>query len=87
MATADASRVPVAADSQSASPDKVTLAEDSVEGCFVQYTLDRMIGDKTYDTHPHHQRLDPYFVTELIALYRTNRKVPNNQHEWSFRRH
>ncbi len=52
MAAANSAGFPVAVSVGSALPHEVTLVEDVLEAHFTEDLLDRLIGDKIYDSDP-----------------------------------
>ncbi|MFB9992816.1 IS5 family transposase [Deinococcus oregonensis] len=73
MLMVDASGLPLAVHTDSASPGEVTLVHDTLEASFGLDFPERLIGDKAYDSDP----LDAELATlgiEMIAPNRKNRK-------------
>jgi transposase len=66
MAIADASGLPIDIDSHLASPHKITLVE-------------KLIGDRTYDSDPLDQQMLEANGLEMIAPHRSNRKKKKTQ--------
>ena len=86
MAVADSTGAPIAVHTAPASPNEVTLAEDTVEQRFTEDALERLIGDLAYDRDP----LDAKFAKkgiELIAPHRENRSRPATQDGRALRRY
>lgn len=70
MAIADRAGLPVAICTESASPNEVTLVEQTLEARFVDELPERLIGDKAYDS----DRLDERLLkTYGIAIIPPNR--------------
>ena len=59
MAVADASGLPLAVHTTSASPAEVTLVQATLEQSFVAERPERLIGDKAYDSDPLDAALPP----------------------------
>ena len=76
MAICDGHGSPIAFHIASASPAEVRLVERTLDDRFLAEYLERMIGDKAYDS----DRLDATLATEwsieMIAPHRSGRKVP-----------
>jgi len=67
MAIVDASGFPVAAHIASASPHEVKLIEATIDSGFTKYALNKIIGDKAYDSDGLDQRLLDERNVEMIA--------------------
>ena len=78
MAVADASGLPVAVHTTSASPAEVTLVQATLETCFLAQKPERVIGDKAYDSDPLDEQLAAQDI-EMIAPHRRGRKKPKTQ--------
>jgi transposase len=74
MAIADGSGLPLAICIESASPHEVTLAERTLDNCFLAQLPKRLIGDKAYGSDALDARLAEERGIELIAPNRSNRK-------------
>ena len=73
MIIVDATGVPVAVHTSSASPAEVTLVHDTLDASFGLDFPKRLIGDKAYDSDPLDAELAAVGV-EMIAPNRKNRK-------------
>ena len=78
MAVADASGLPVAVHTTSASPAEVTLVAATLETRFLAQAPQRLIGDKAYDSDPLDAILAEQNV-EMIAPHRRGRTKPKTQ--------
>lgn len=76
MAVSDASGLPLALYTTSASPNEVTLVLDTLEQSFVDELPEHLIGDKAYDSDGLDEELDELGV-KMIAPHRRNRKREN----------
>jgi transposase len=74
MAISDAEGLPIAVGIASASPHETTLVEETLDNAFVADVIQRMIGDKAYDSNPLDERLWEERGIELIAPNLSNRK-------------
>jgi transposase len=73
MAIADASGLPLAVHTASASPHEITLVEATVDATLTYGLPQRLVGDRAYDS----DSLDDILAAdniELIAPHRSNRK-------------
>ena len=75
MAVSDASGFPVAAHIESASPHEVKLVEDTLDQSFIKKPLQKLIGDKAYDSDGLDQKLMEDSGIDMIAPHRKNRKI------------
>ena len=73
MAVADATGLPVAVWTESATPHEVTLVQQTLSELFVAEPIERLIGDNAYDSDRLDQDLAETGV-EMIAPHRSNRK-------------
>src|SRR6266498_5222507 len=73
MAVADATGLPVAVCTESATPHEVTLVQQTLAEIFVAEPVERLIGDNAYDSDRLDQDLAESGV-EMIAPHRSNRK-------------
>jgi transposase len=73
MAIADRTGFPVALCTASASPNEVTLVEQTLNARFVDDLPERLIGDKAYDSDPLDERLLRDYGIEFIAPNRQAR--------------
>jgi len=73
MAIADPASVSVAAHIECASPHKVKLVDATIDSGFTQHALDRIIGDKAYDSDKLDERLFEERGIEMIAMHRKRR--------------
>jgi len=73
MIMVDASGIPLAVHTESASPAEVTLVYDTLEASFGMDFPKRLIGDKAYDSDPLDAELAALGI-EMIAPNRKNRK-------------
>jgi transposase len=73
MGLTDASGIPIAVDTTSASPHEVTLVGSTLDSCFLENVPEKLIGDRAYDS----DRLDKSLAiergVELIAPHKNNR--------------
>jgi transposase len=86
MAFLDASSVPLALHTESASPHEVTLVGPTLESAFVKEKPERLIGDKAYDSDPLDETLREQGI-EMIAPHRNNRKKKRSQDGRKLRRY
>jgi len=86
MAIADASGLPLAVHTASASPHEVTLVEATLAQTLTVGRPQRLIGDRAYDSDPLDQRLAGQGIA-LIAPHRTNRSRPKTQDDRVLRRY
>lgn len=87
MAIADASGLPIAIDTQSASPHEVTLVEQTLKTRFIEVLPEKLIGDKAYDSDPLDQQMLEAYGVEMIAPHRSNRKKKKTQDGRKLRRY
>jgi transposase len=73
MAIADRAGFPLAICTASASPNEVTLVEQTLQSRFIQEVPERMIGDKAYDSDGLDERLRHDYGIEMIAPNRALR--------------
>ena len=64
--------LPVAAHIESATPHEVKRVGETIDSCFTSYALDKLIGDKAYDSDKLDQQLQEERGVEMIAPYRRN---------------
>jgi transposase len=86
MAVADATGLPIAIHTTSATPHEVTLVHDTLAEQFVDGQPERLIGDKAYDS----DKLDATLAdtgVAMIAPQRRNRKKPKTQDGRPLRRY
>ena len=86
MAIADASGLPLAVHTASASPHEVTLVEATLDEVVTVGRPERLVGDRAYDSDPLDERLAQRGV-ELIAPHRSNRSRRATQDGRSLRRY
>ena len=86
MVIADASGLPLAVHTASASAHEVTLVEATLAQTLTVGRPRRLIGDRAYDSDPLDQRLTVQGI-ELIAPHRRNRTKPKTQDERVLRRY
>jgi transposase len=80
MAIADRAGFPVAICTASASPNEVTLVEQTIEARFIEDIPERLIGDKAYDSNALDERLKRDYGIEMIAPNRiTHRKTQDGR--------
>lgn len=77
MAVADGAGLPLALWIESATPHEVTLVEKTLDQILIDDPLERLIGDKAYDSDELDERLMDERGLELIAPNRSNRKRPS----------
>lgn len=75
MAICDAHGDPIAFHVASASPAEVTLVEPTLNDRFLPEYLERMLGDKAYDSDGLDATLATEWGIEMIAPHRRNRKT------------
>ena len=73
MGLTDASGLPIAVDTTSASPHEVTLVDSTLDSCFLEEVPDKLIGDRAYDSDKLDKRLAVERGVELIAPHKNNR--------------
>ena len=71
MTFADAHSLPRSVHVASASPHETKLVEPTLDQPFLRKTLDRMIGDRAYDSDPLDQHTPECYHVELIAPYKS----------------
>lgn len=76
MAITEGHGWPIAFHIASASPAEVTLVGRTLEDRFLPDYLERMLGDKAYDSDALDDLLAKIWNIEMIAPHRSNRKVP-----------
>lgn len=86
MVIADATGLPLALHTTSASPHEVTLVEATLDETFTVGRPRRLVGDRAYDSDPLDQRLAAQGV-ELIAPHKRNRIRPKTQDGRTLRRY
>jgi transposase len=86
MALADASGLPLAVNTASASPHEVTLVGETLSSCFASGEIERLIGDRAYDSDVLDAELREEGI-EMIAPHRKNRKKPKTQDGRKLRRY
>jgi transposase len=86
MAFSDGSSVPLALHAESASPHEVSLVEATLASAFLKEKLERLIGDKAYDSDPLDESLQERGI-EMIAPHRKNRKKKKTQDGRKLRRY
>ena len=74
MAIADGAGLPLAICTASASPNEVTLVDQTIESRFIDEVPRRLIGDKAYDSDPLDERLRCKYGIEMISPNRASRK-------------
>ena len=87
MGLADASGLPIAVDTTSASPHEITLVDRTLDSCFLENVPDKLIGDRAYDSDKLDQRLGIERGVELIAPHKNNRVKPATQDGRGLRRY
>ncbi|WAW10349.1 transposase [Oxalobacter vibrioformis] len=78
MVIADAHGFPLAVHTDSAWPHEVTLVEKTLDEVLTRGRVERLVGDRAYDSDPLDQRL-AFRRVEMIAPHRKNRKRPATQ--------
>jgi hypothetical protein len=86
MVIADATGLPLAVHTTSASPHEFTLVEATLDETLTVGRPERLIGDRTYDSDPLDQRLATQGI-ELIAPHKCNRIRPKTQDARVLRRY
>ena len=93
MAIADGAGFPIALCTASASPNEVTLVEQTLQSRFIDEVPHRIIGDKAYDSNALDERLLRQYGIELIApnrlTYRQTqdrRKLRRYKRRWKVER-
>jgi transposase len=76
MAISEGHGLPIAFHIASASPAEVKLVERTLDDRFLAEYLERMIGDKAYDSDGLDETLATKWSIEMIAPHRSSRKVP-----------
>ena len=79
MGLTDAFGLPIAIDATSAQPHEVTLAEKTLDACFLEHVPEKVIGDRAYDSDRLDQKLAEERGVDLIAPHKSNRKKPTAQ--------
>lgn len=75
MAVADGHGLPIAICAESASPHEVTLVQKTLAELFVREPLQRLIGDKAYDSDP----LDSELAQTGVEMIAPHRSIRNNR--------
>jgi transposase len=86
MAIADATSLPLAVHTASASPHEVTLVEATLDEAVTMGRPQRLVGDRAYDSDPLDERLAADGI-ELIAPHKRNRVRPATQDGRTLRRY
>ena len=86
MVIADATGLPLAVHTTSASPHEVTLVEATFDETLTVGRPRRLIRDRAYDSDPLDRRLAAQGI-ELIAPHKRNRIKPRTQDERALRRY
>ncbi len=86
MVIADASCLPLAVHTASASPHEVPLVEATLAETITVERPRRIVGDRAYDSDPLDQQLAAQGI-ELIAPHRKNRVRPATQDGRALRRY
>lgn len=86
MVIADASGLPLAVHTASASPHEVTHVEAKLAETVTVGRPQRIVGDRAYDSDPLDQQLAAHGI-ELIAPHRKNRVRPATQDGRALRRY
>jgi len=73
MGLTDASGLPIAVDTTSASPHEVTLVDSTLDSCFLENVPEKLISDRAYDSDRLDKRLAIEHGVELIAPHKNNR--------------
>jgi transposase len=79
MAVADGTGLPLAVCTASASPNEVTLVEQTLDACLLEELPPRLIGDKAYDSDALDEKLLRERGVELIAPNRLNHRPSQDQ--------
>ena len=74
MAVADGAGLPLAICTASASPNEVTLVDQTIDARFIDEVPRRLIGDKAYDSDPLDERLLRKYGIEMISPNRAKRR-------------
>ena len=86
MVIADATGLPLAMHTTSASPHEVTLVQATLDETLTVGRPRRLVGDRAYDSDPLDLRLAAQGI-ELIAPHKRNRIKPKTQDERALRRY
>jgi len=86
MAIADATGLPLAVHTASASPHEVTLVKATLDEAVTVGRPERLVGDRAYDSDPLDERLAIDGI-ELIAPHKCNRMRPATQDGRKIRRY
>ena len=86
MVIADASGLPLAVHTASASPHEITLVEATLDEVVTMGRPERLIGDLAYDSDPLDARLAEQGI-EMIAPHKRNRKRAATQDKRVLRRY
>lgn len=73
MAIAAGNSVPLPVTIDSASPHETKLVDETLAGSFLDERMERLIGDKAYDSDPLDRHLGEEYGIEMIAPNRENR--------------
>ncbi len=87
MGLTDACGLPIAVDATSARPHEITLVVDTLDACFLENVLEKVIGDKTYDSDELDERLAEERGIEMIAPHKGNRRKTTTQDGRTLRRY
>jgi transposase len=86
MAIADATSLPLAVHTDSASPHEVTLVEATIDATVTIGLPQRLVGDRAYDSDPLDEKLAADRI-EMIAPHRRGRVRPPTQDGRALRRY
>jgi transposase len=78
MALVDECSRPIAAIATSAQPHEITLLDETLQDCPIASKIERIVGDKAYDSDKHDSDLAQKGI-ELIAAHKKNRQAPRTQ--------
>jgi len=78
MALVDCQSRPIAVIATSAQPHEITLVEEVLQDCPLALKVQRIAGDKAYDSDKHDEKLANKGI-ELIAAHKNNRQSPKTQ--------
>lgn len=87
MAVSDGHGIPIGVSVGSASPHEIRLVETTLDSCYTDGPIERLIGDKAYDSDPLDEKLEKDRGLELIAPHKANRKKPKSQDGRKLRRY
>lgn len=87
MAIADKRDLPVALSFGSTSPHEVTLVEDTLDEILTSHYLDRLVGDKAFDSDKLDEAVQKKYGTPVTSSHKSNRRKIKTQDGRELRRY